>query len=341
MAKGNAALGAAKVNKIDEYFTRRVDIENELSHYADHFRDKVVYCNCDDPEWSEFWLFFKRNFRPWGLKKLIATHYEPDEKNYAYMLELSEDTNGDGVVDWNDDPIITQIPCNGDFRSAYCIDLLKEADIIVTNPPFSLMRPYLAQLMEYEKKFLIIAPLNSFKYRQTFAWFNDSKIWIGYTQPKVFRVPVGAEGKSVYVEDGVWYKKFGNVYWLTNLDIQKRHSTIDLRGNYYSEDKYKKFANYDAIIVDSVNEIPCDYDGIMGVPISFFDKFNPDQFELLGRTGDIEWARECGFFTPPPEEEAKVYKAQKKSWRVQNGYYVDDNGIAQTVYDRLFIRRKK
>ena len=338
----NTSLNKAKDTKKDEFYTRRVDIENELAHYADHFKDKVVYCNCDDPEWSEFWQFFRRNFRPWGLKKLIATHYEPDEKNYAYKLEIWEDTNGDGVVDWKDEPTITQIPCNGDFRSASCIDLLKEADIVVTNPPFSVIREYIAQLMEYEKKFLIIAPLNAVKYRDTFALCMHNKIWMGYSHPKVFRVPEGTTGKSVYVEGGVWYQKFGNVCWLTNLDIKKRHEFLDLRGTYYQPDIYQKFANFDAVIINKISDIPCDYDGIMGVPISFFDKYNPDQFILYGRTGDIDWAEsdECNFFTPPTIDEQNVFKKQNRTWRVQNGYYVTDDGIAHTVYDRLFVKLK-
>ena len=152
MAK-NESLHKAKSAKQDEFYTQRVDIENELHHYAEHFRDKVVYCNCDDPVSSEFWRFFVRNFKPWGLKKLIATHYEPDEKNYSYSLEICEDTNGDGRIDVNDEPTIKQLPCNGDFRSAACIALLQEADIIVTNPPFSLFREYVGQLMEYGKSF--------------------------------------------------------------------------------------------------------------------------------------------------------------------------------------------
>lgn len=338
----NKNLNKAKAAKMDEFYTRREDIEAELSHYKRFFEGKVVYCNCDDPTWSEFWQFFVRVFRDWKIKKLMATHYEPDEKNYAYKLELTDDTNGDGKIDWLDEPTITPIPCNGDFRSAVCIEMLKEADIVVTNPPFSLFREYVMQLMEFDKKFLIIGPLNAVKYRELFPYIRDSKMWIGYTYPKVFRVPDGADGKSVFVENGVKYQKFGNVQWFTNLDIDKRHETLDLRGNYYTSDTYIKLSNYNAINVNKVNDIPCDYADVMAVPISFLSSFNPDQFYLLGRTGELDWATsdECGFFTPPSEDVCKIFKKQNKTWRVQNGYYVTEDGIAHTIYDRLFVINK-
>lgn len=341
MAK-NANLNRAKDAKLDEFYTRREDIEAELSHYRDHFKDKVVYCNCDDPTWSEFWKFFVRVFKDWELKKLMATHYEPDEKNFAYKLEICEDTNGDGKIDWRDDPTITQIPCNGDFRNQICIDMLKEADIVVTNPPFSLFREYVMQLVEYKKSFLVIGPLNAVKYRDLFALIQDEQMWVGYSFPKIFRVPEGTSGKSVFVENGITYKKFGNIQWFTNLDIPKRHVKLDLRGNYYKRGLFKRFANYDAINVDKVNDIPCDYEGVIGVPITYMNVHNPEQFDLLGRTGEIDWAtsEDCDFFTPPPEEERKIFKSQNKTWRVQNGYYVTDDGIAHTIYDRIFIRNK-
>lgn len=338
----NAKLNKAKDAKNDEFYTQREDIERELSHYKEFFKDKIVYCNCDDPVESEFWKFFVRVFKDWGIKKLMATHYEPDEQNYAYKLEISEDTNGDGLINELDEPTITRIMCNGDFRNQICIEFLKEADIVVTNPPFSLIREYILQLVEYDKSFLIIAPLNSLKYRDIFALIQSKRMWVGYTYPKMFRVPPDAEDTNITIVDGVKYKKFGNIQWVTNLDIPKVHSMLDLRGNYYTPEKYPKLANYDAIEVPKVNDIPCDYDGVMAVPISFYNLFNPDQFELLGRTGEIDWATspECTFFTPPSEEQAKIFKAQNRTWRIQNGYHVDENGIAHTVYDRLFIRNR-
>ncbi len=324
----NKSLHAAKKTKKDEFYTRREDIENELSHYADHFRNKVVYCNCDDPVTSEFWQFFMRNFRPWGLKKLIATHYEPDEKNYAYMLEISEDTNGDGVVDWRDEPTITQIPCNGDFRSAACIELLKQADIVVTNPPFSLFREYVTQLMEYEKKFVIIGPQNAITYKEIFPLLMNDKMWLGYGfnhGDAYFRVPAESTGDyaaGVYnPETGLVH--FRNCTWYTNLDIPKRHVRMDLRGNYYvgHEENYPKYDNYTAIEVSRIADIPYDYDGAMGVPLTFMTAYNPDQFEILGAT----------------ESEGKGFS---------NGLWIVESKIAQgmihgkRVYKRIFIRRK-
>ena len=280
----NSSLNRAKTEKNYEFYTRREDIENELSHYAEHFRGKVVYCNCDDPQWSEFWRFFMRNFRPWGLKKLIATHYEPDERNYAYMLEVSEDTNGDGVVDWRDEPTITQIPCNGDFRSATCIELLKQADIVVTNPPFGLFREYVAQLMEYGKQFLIIGHQNAIKYKEIFPLLKDNKIWLGYGFPGnvgFFRAP-HYEDYAVSSQHKEGYIRVSGVMWFTNLDIVKRHQNLDLRGNYYRPGSYTRYYNYDGIDVGRVEDIPCDYDGCMGVPITFMQSYNPEQFEIIG-----------------------------------------------------------
>ena len=320
----NKNLNKAKAAKMDEFYTRREDIEAELSHYKRFFEGKVVYCNCDDPTWSEFWLFFVRVFRDWKIKKLMATHYEPDEKNYAYKLELTDDTNGDGKIDWLDEPTITQIPCNGDFRSAACIDLLKEADIVVTNPPFSLIREYIAQLMEYEKYFLIIAPLNAVKYKETFPLLRENKMWVGYTHPKMFRIPDDENGKNVVVENGVRFQKFGNIQWLTNLDIEKRHTDIDLRGNYYKPCEYPTYDNLDAIDVSKVADIPCDFDGWMGVPISFLDNYNPEQFELIGMgTGDT--AKEIGV---------------EKNYRGRTDLAVTVDGKSKCPFTRIVIKNK-
>ena len=322
MANKNANLQAAKKAKNDEFYTQRSDIENELCHYADHFRGKVVYCNCDDPRESEFWQFFVRNFEPWGLKKLIATHYETDAENFSYVLELSKDMNGDGVVNWDDEPIMTQLPCNGDFRSAACIELLKEADIVVTNPPFSLIKEYIGQLIEYDKKFLVIGPLNAVKYGEIFPLLMEDKVWLGYTHPKKFLMPSGE------------FKSFGNVMWFTNLDTYKRHTPLDLRGNYYAPEKYPKYVNYDAIEVGKVSDIPCDYDGMMGVPISFLEKYCPDQFEIVGMNWSVladavlsddirqhhSVARRLNFYLPIPDGHGNDYTR---------------------MFDRIVIRRKK
>lgn len=319
----NSNLNAAKKAKKDEFYTQRQDIENELSHYIEHFKGKAVYCNCDDPEYSEFWKFFVRNFKPFGLKRLICTHYETDEKNYAYRIEINE---GDDI---SLDMVPEQIPIqsNGDFRSQACIDLLKEADIVVTNPPFSLFREYVAQLMEYGKKFLIIGSLNAITYKEIFPLLRSNQIWLGYMKPKVFLQPDGTE------------KKFGNILWYTNLDIPKRHVDLDLRGNYYSPELYPRYDNYDAIEVSKTGDIPCDYDGVMGVPITFLDKHNPEQFEILGMCENLDL---YGLKT-------RVYTAQECRDRYfelfgKKGVYdLNAAGVVngKKTYQRILIKRRK
>lgn len=327
---GNTNLHSAKKAKNDEFYTQKDDIEAELQHYAEHFRGKVVYCNCDDPESSEFWKFFVRVFNEWGLKKLIATHYEPNEANFSYKLEAVPDETG--VVKMDAKPIITPLPCNGDFRSAACIELLKEADIVVTNPPFSLFREYVAQLMEYGKKFLIIGPRNAITYKEIFPLIKDNRLWLGYGFSKsdaYFRIPF--EKSSEYAP-GVYNPETGlvhfrNCHWFTNLEHQKRHEMLDLRGNYYKdhEDEFPAYDNYNAINVDRVNDIPSDYDGAMGVPITFLDKYCPEQFEIVGAT----------------ESEGKGFSAGLFfEYRDNNGKTVAQAVVhGKRVYKRLFIRR--
>ena len=354
---GNKSLNKAKDAKLDEFYTQRSDIENELAHYAHHFKDKVVYCNCDDPVESEFWKFFVRNFKPWGLKKLIATHYEPDEKNYSYSLEICEDTNGDGRIDMNDEPTITQLPCNGDFRSAACIELLKEADIVVTNPPFSLFREYMAQLMEYRKKFVIIGSINALKYKDIFPYIKNNQIWMGATMfnggaayfmgdPSLYDPAKMSNPKHAYVKDGVFYWRVNGVRWYTNLDIPQRHRPMDFRGNYYKPELYPRYYNFDAIDVSKVEDIPCDYDGLMGVPISLMDKYCPEQFEIIDRGNDVpktlthesingEW------IVYKDHDGNVVWKtpytvAERKAG---NSLRLDDNGKpGKLPYDRIIIR---
>ncbi len=338
----NKSLHAAKKTKKDEFYTRREDIENELSHYADHFRDKVVYCNCDDPVTSEFWQFFMRNFRPWGLKKLIATHYEPDEKNYAYMLEISEDTNGDGVVDWRDEPTITQIPCNGDFRSAACIELLKQADIVVTNPPFSLVREYIQQLIAYNKEFVIIGPLSVITYKETFPLLRDNKMWVGYGFSggnAYFHIPHGCAENYA---DGVYNSETGLVHfrnctWFTNIDIKKRHIPLDLRGNYYSgnENTYPRYENFDGIDVGRLSDIPCDYFGYIGVPQTYASVHCPDQFEIIG-VGSGYLGQSIGIGGI-----AKEHKAMMRGHSAAGDLYYMKDGKPKVPYARLVIRRKE
>ena len=280
----NKNLNNAKAAKQDEFYTRREDIERELTHYEEHFHGKTVYCNCDDPEMSEFWRFFVRVFWTYKLKKLLATHYEPDEKKSSYKLELIADKPKMFV---QDGPIKTEIPSNGDFRSKCCVELLQEADIVVTNPPFSLFREYIAQLMEHDKKFVIIGSQNAITYKEVFPLLSQNRMWFGYGFAKgdaFFRIP--KENAPNYAA-GVYnsetgYVHFRNCTWFTNLDIPKRHIPLDLRGNYYTPEKYPKYDNYDAIEVSKINDIPCDYDGVMGVPVTFLDKYCPEQFEIVG-----------------------------------------------------------
>lgn len=278
----NHNLTAAKKAKNDEFYTRREDIEAELMHYADHFRGKVVYCNCDDPESSEFWKFFMRVFEPWGLKKLIATHYEPNAENFSYMI--TAEPAPDGSFSYLQKPVLTPLPCNGDFRSAACIELLKEADIVVTNPPFSLFREYIAQLVAYNKQFLVIGNMNAITYKEIFPLIRENGLWLGFTSPKEFIQPDGS------------IKKFGNILWYTNLDHKKRHQPLDLRGNYYhgNEAQFPKYDNYDAIEVSKVAEIPCDYFEAFLIPTTALASLDPDNVKVVTSQAELDAALAAG-----------------------------------------------
>ena len=306
----NSNLHRAKDKKNDEFYTQLPDIENELKHYREHFKDKVVFCNCDDPERSNFWQFFSLQFEFLGLKKLIATHFE-DEKQ-SYKLEMWRDEAGVHSG-------IKTLQQNGDFRSPESIELLKEADIVVTNPPFSLFREYIAQLMEYDKKFLIIGNKNAITYKEFFPLLKDNKVWIGYNNVKEFRQPDGS------------MKKFGNIGWYTNLDIKKRHEELVLYKKYTPEE-YPKYDNYDAINVDKVSDIPIDYDGVMGVPITFLDKYNPEQFEIMGIT--------CRGYSP--EYRTKLYdkKIYENANDLNGSGCILEKGKPKMLYGRILIRRK-
>ena len=257
----NKNLINAKKNKNDEFFTQLPDIENELRHYQNHFKNKVVFCNCDDPSFSNFWKYFHHNFNFLKLKKLISTHYS--KEGSSYKMEYSGGNDSDCDVG-----IKTPLIENGDFRSQECIELLKKSDIVVTNPPFSLFREYVAQLMEYNKKFIIIGNMNALTCKEIFPLIKNSKMWLGYNHVKEF------------IQKDKTLKKFGNVIWNTNCSIPKRSEKIYLTER-YTPGKYPKYDNYDAINVDKVNEIPKDYNGVMGVPISFLDKYSPNQFEII------------------------------------------------------------
>ena len=304
----NKNMSAAMAAKKDEFYTQMADIERELQHYWPHFRGKVVLCNCDDPYESNFFKYFALNFNQLGLKKLICTCFDGspvqgnellldfgnftyDPKKIAYKVEITEvkDLNGDGAVDLadvqyllrNDKNAISLLKQHGDFRSAECIELLKQADIVVTNPPFSLFREYIGQLMEYGKKFLIVGHQNAITYKEVFPLIKENIIWLGYGfkggaahffSPYEDIATAGDHKKDMIRVSGV--------NWFTNLEIPKRNEEMDLVRHYSPED-YPLYDNYDAINVDRTQDIPCDYPGVMGVPITFLDKYNPEQFEII------------------------------------------------------------
>lgn len=304
MAKNNN-LHAAKKAANDEFYTRIEDIENELRYYKDHFKNKIIFCNCDDPEESNFWKYFELNFEFLELKKLISTHYNATEP--SYKLELIGDIDGDGKVT-KGDIIKTPLKQNGDFRSPECVEILKEADIVVTNPPFSIIRDYIAQLDEYNKKFIFIGPQNIITYKEVFPLIKDNKLWLGYTHPKEFVKPDGN------------FQKFGNISWFTNLEIKKRKEDLLLYKKYNAKD-YPKYDNYDAINVDKVKDIPMDYYGVMGVPITFLDSYNPKQFEIIGMG----------------EDNGKGYSGEA-NWDGLNPHCVIDG---KNKFKRIFIKRKQ
>ena len=258
----SANLNRAKNTKNDEFYTQLADVSKELMHYEEHFKDKIVLCNCDDPEWSAFWEYFHLNFSALGLKKLISTHYDGNEPTYRMEYTGGDDNNIDVGVK-------TPLEGNGDFRSQECLDILDEADIVVTNPPFSLFREYVSVLMEHNKKFLIIGNKNAITYKDFFPLLKNGDVGIGWKGPSEFLQPDGS------------IKKFGNIGWLTNLGVAKCNEKLLLRKKYDPEE-YPSYDNYDAINVNKLSDIPVDYDGVMGVPISIMDKYNPDQFEIIG-----------------------------------------------------------
>lgn len=314
----NKNLNSARKAKKDEFYTQISDIEKELQHYWAHFRGKTVLCNCDDPYESNFFKYFALNFNQLGLKKLICTCYNgspvqgtelikffkefnEEPKKVAYKVEITEvkDMNGDGAVDLSDVKILLQNDKNvmslletGDFRSKECVDLLKEADIVVTNPPFSLFREYLMLLINYNKEFVIIGNVNAISYKEVFPLIKSEKVWLGpsiTSSDRKFNVPddypLNAAGCGID-QDGKRFIKVKGVRWFTNLDHKKRHEKLDLVCK-YSPEEYPHYDNYDAIEVSKTANIPCDYEGIMGVPITFLDKYNPEQFEIVRfRKGD-------------------------------------------------------
>ena len=269
----NSNLHKAKKHKNDEFYTRYEDIAKELQHYSDQFKGKTVLLNCDNPKYSQFWQYFKDNFDTLELEKLVATHYV--ESGNSCAVELT--TSGE---------VYTELQGSGDFRSAEVVHYLEQADIVVTNPPFSLFREFVAQLLEYDKRFLIIGSLNSVTHKNIWPYMQNYNMWIGHNQGSMpFKVPQGYEPKSGYYVDehGQGWQVLGNTLWFTNLGDVRRDMELPLDCKYDgNEGDYPKYDNYDAIEVSKVSNIPYDYDGIMGVPITFLGKHNPDQFDIVG-----------------------------------------------------------
>lgn len=308
----NTNLHKAKQAKNDEFYTQLTDVEKELRHYKYHFKDKIIFCNCDDPTWSAFWEYFHLNFAELGLKKLISTHYDAKEK--TYKLEYTGGNDNDTTVG-----VKTDLLQNGDFRSEECIKLLTEADIVVTNPPFSLFREYIEQLEKYNKKFIIIGNKNAITYKEFFPLLKENKVWIGYNSPSDFGTP-----------NGDTKKLNGLTRWFTNLDIKKRHEDLLLWQRYYDDDgnpikgieeKYPHYDNYNAVNVDKVSDIPCDYYECIGVPITFLDKYNPDQFEII-RFRKGEDGKDLAYIRP----NSKIINVERERERV-------------LPYFRIIIRR--
>ena len=358
---GNANLNAAARAKKDEFYTQLEDIEAELKHYRKHFKGKTVLCNCDDPFESNFFKYFALNFNRLGLKKLIATSYagspiagtqmqfpgmedEPDPQGelfhasplgqlpYKAVITHVEDATGDGAVSMVDVEKLLEMGENelsllegdGDFRSQECLDLLDEADIVCTNPPFSLFREYVHALLDHKKRFLIIGNQNAIKYKEVFPLFMSNDLWLGYDfGDMAFRVPNNYEPRETrYWQDetGQKWRSMGNICWFTNLDIKKRHEKLILYKK-YDPSAYPKYVNYDAIEVSKVLDIPCDYSGLMGVPVTFMDYYNPAQFDILGMNWTVlndatlsedirnhhSVARRLNFYLPFPDGKGNAY----------------------------------
>ena len=345
----NGNLHKAKTAKNDEFYTQLSDVSKELAHYKHHFKDKIVFCNCDDPEWSAFWRYFHLNFSVLGLKKLISTHYDRKEPTYKMIYEGGND---------NDVTVGEKIPLlgNGDFRNQECLDLLDESDIVVTNPPFSIARSYIEILMKHDKPFLIIGDLNWMTYKEIFPLLKENKVWLGYNSVKEFIQPDGT------------IKKFGNKLWFTRLDHSKRHEKLILWKKYTPEE-YPKYDNYEAINVNKVQDIPCDYypcwykcqkatecqyaitegmkadalslcetpnNGCIGVPITYMDKHNPEQFEIIGATESEGRGFSNGLF----DEASKIKQpAIPAAENVDDKTRLKKNGSIR-LYKRIFIRAK-
>jgi hypothetical protein len=347
----NKKLHSAKTSKKDEFYTQLADIERELRHYKHHFKDKVVYCNCDDPRISNFFHYFSFNFEKLGLKKLITTCYKnqnidlfsQNDSEKAIYLEYTGDKNGNFIPDIEEIGI-NYLNGDGDFRSKESIELLKQADIVVTNPPFSLFREYVSQLFEYDKKFIIVGHQNAITYKDVFKLIKENKMWLGYgfSGGAAHFINKHYEDYATAGDHKEGMIRVSGVVWLTNLDINKRHIDLILYKN-YNKEEYPTYDNYDAINVDKTKDIPMDYKGHIGVPITYLDKYNPDQFEIIGQ-GQGNLYRELTDKGLSQKFVDDYYRSggtgSIKEDHPVLGYY-DKNGKAVIPYMRIIIKNKK
>ena len=381
----HSSIYAEGIRKEDEFYTQLTDIEKEMRYYKKHFKNKVVFCNCDDPFESNFFKYFVLNFNRLGLKKLIATCYvsspiantqlslfditgtEEDKQNKAYKAVITKvyDKSGDGGIDMFDvaellksgENELTELDGDGDFRSAECLALLDESDIVVTNPPFSLFREYVSTLLEHNKHFIIIGSQNAITYKEFFPLLMQNKVWLGYGNGDMsFKVPEYFEPRETRFwvdDDGQKWRSLGNIAWFTNLDIRKRHEEMILVKRYDSS-KYPNYDNYEAIEVSKTADIPCDFPGVMGVPITFMYKYNPEQFDIIGLVNgkdylagikttrnykDFQETRQNGTKTGSGGGKINgnpVLKGKPKS----GNYFVLNDEVVHSTYARIFIRNK-
>lgn len=336
MARKNDNLHTAKKAKNDEFYTQVRDIEREIEHYRPHFIDKVIYMPCDNPEWSNFWRVLKGQFSAIRCKKIVATFYNGiiDKDTHPYKLEWDGETETK-----------TMLEGDGDFRSEECTKILQESDIVITNPPFSMFREFVKWLEDAGKKYLIIGNVNSITYKEIFSLIKENKMWLGYNTNKScdFIIPDNyvVKGSGYVDERGTKHAVVPGICWFTNLDIQKRHDFIHSGRRYArTPEKYPKYDNYDAINVDKTNEIPDDYDGVMGVPITFLDKYCPDQFEIIG-LGIANLGLSIGVHPYKPEHKQYRKEIQKRGAVDGDLYMLDENGNPVVPYARVLIRRKQ
>lgn len=357
----NERFDNAKKNKNDEFYTRLEDIEKELEQYKEFFKGKTIFCNCDDPRVSNFFKYFALNFNNFGIKKIISTCYKnqdvdlftQNECEKAVYIEYTGNPNDPTSTDFSTIEV-KELKGDGDFRSQECIELLKQSDIVVTNPPFSLFREYVAQLIKYDKKFIIVGHQNAISYKEIFSLIKDNKLWLGY----------GFKGGAAHFINTHYedYASAGNhkegmirvsgVVWFTNLDIKKRHEEIVMYKT-YSPEEFPKYENYDGINVDKSTDIPMDYSGVIGVPITFLDKYSPDQFEIigLGIVGSCEFTNERkmeildknGIPTGKYTVNAKgtLYRKHLASDKKPAAFKDCETGeLYQSIYARILIKRK-